>query len=391
MEGSGVVDGADEVVVTGERGREVRVACVSRGGRAVSGRRGGTGGIGVGSVLARKILVRLARLSGVTAAARRRRGGSRAPMPSVVRSPANSDILRRVPRARWTLAASTRQYPFSASRVPELSFSAPFAAPRRLGLDDLAATRKVLALARRGRRVPKVENARLRDVTSGNPNPRGAVARRGVEIDASIFAFYFCVIFFFVALPRWGCRVSHGPRIHSRRRSGGARRRDWAFDARCGLVASLRRALCGRSSRLEGRNASPKKGRRVFSKSARSQIGDSLRAKHPRAESGRKQTVVPEKRGKQKSRGGCREIRRGPKKKPTWTFGEFPQTSFADAPRAWHRTRASSFPTQFPNTRAKGCSARARPRSRVPPRREPAVSAAPRDSWSMPRVPRKRN
>lgn len=196
MEGSGVVDGADEVVVTGERGREVRVACVSRGGRAVSGRRGGTGGIGVGSVLARKILVRLARLSGVTAASRRRRGGSRAPMPSVVRSPANSDILRRVPRARWTLAASTRQYPFSASRVPELSFSAPFAAPRRLGLDDLAATRKVLALARRGRRVPKVENARLRDVTSGNPNPRGAVARRGVEIDASIFAFYFCVIFF---------------------------------------------------------------------------------------------------------------------------------------------------------------------------------------------------
>ena len=190
VEGSGVVDGADEVVVTGERGREVRVACVSRG-RTVSGR----GGPAV-SVLARKILVRLARLSGVTAAARRRRGGSRAPMPSVVRSPANSDILRRVPRARWTLAASTRQYPFSASRVPELSFSAPFAAPRRLGLDDLAATRKVLALARRGRRVPKVENARLRDVTSGNPNPRGAVARRGVEIDASIFAFYFCVIFF---------------------------------------------------------------------------------------------------------------------------------------------------------------------------------------------------
>ena len=41
VEGSGVVDGADEVVVTGERGREVRVACVSRGGRAVSGRRGG--------------------------------------------------------------------------------------------------------------------------------------------------------------------------------------------------------------------------------------------------------------------------------------------------------------------------------------------------------------
>jgi len=41
VEGSGVVDGADEVVVTSERGREVRVACVSRGGRAVSGRRGG--------------------------------------------------------------------------------------------------------------------------------------------------------------------------------------------------------------------------------------------------------------------------------------------------------------------------------------------------------------
>jgi len=181
-------------------------------------------------------------------------------MPSVVRSPANSDILRRVPRARWTLAASTRQYPFSASRVPELSFSAPFAAPRRLGLDDLAATRKVLALTRRGRRVPKVENARLRDVTSGNPNPRGAVARRGVEIDASIFAFYFCVIFFFVALPRWGCRVSHGPRIHSRRRSGGARRRDWAFDARCGLVASLRRALCGRSVPSRGAQCFAEKG-----------------------------------------------------------------------------------------------------------------------------------
>jgi len=178
-------------------------------------------------------------------------------MPSVVRSPANSDILRRVPRARWTLAASTRQYPLSASRFPELSF---LSAPRRLGLDDLAATRKVLALARRGRRVPKVENARLRDVTSGNPNPRGAVARRGVESDASIFAFHEGTFALFVALPRWGCRVSQGPRIHSRRRSGGVRRRDWAFDARCGLVASLRRALCGRSSRLEGRDASPEKG-----------------------------------------------------------------------------------------------------------------------------------
>ena len=275
----------------------------------MSGRRRGAA-VSVFAGVTRKILVRLARLSGVTAAARRRRG-SRAPMPSVVRSPANSDILRRVPRARWTLAASTRQYPLSASRFPELSF---LSAPRRLGLDDLAATRKVLALARRGRRVPKVENARLRDVTSGNPNPRGAVARRGVESDASIFAFHEGTFALFVALPRWGCRVSQGPRIHSRRRSGGVRRRDWAFDARCGLVASLRPALCGRSSRLEGRNASPKKGRRVFSKSARSQIGDSLRAKHPRAESGRKQTVVPEKRGKQKSRGGCRECRRGPKK-----------------------------------------------------------------------------
>ena len=331
MEGSGVVDGADEIVVAGERGREVRVACVSRGGAGGERARGG-GGIGVGSVLARKILVRLARLSGVTAAARRRRGGSHAPMPSVVRSPANSDILRRVPRARWTLAASTRQDPFSASRVPELSFFAPFAAPRGLGLDDLAATRKVLALTRRGRRVPKVENARLRDVTSGNPNPRGAVARRGAEIDASIFAFYFCVIFRRASAV--GLPSSHGPRIHSRRRSEGARRRDWAFHARCGLVASLRGALYGRSSRLEGRKMLRRKKGRVSSKSARSQIGDSLRAKHPRAENGRKQTVVPEKMGEQKSRGGCRECRRGPKKKPTWTFGEFPQTSFADAPRA---------------------------------------------------------
>ena len=139
-------------------------------------------------------------------------------MPSVVRSPANSDILRRVPRARWTLAASTRQDPFSASRVPELSSFAPFAAPRGLGLDDLAATRKVLALTRRGRRVPKVENARLRDVTSGNPNPRGAVARRGAEIDASIFAFYFCVIFRRASAV--GLPSSHGPRIHSRRLGG---------------------------------------------------------------------------------------------------------------------------------------------------------------------------
>ena len=329
MEGSGVVDGADEVVVAGERGREVRVACVSRGGRAVSGR-GGGGGIGVGSVLARKILVRLARLSGVTAAARRRRGGSRAPMPSVVRSPANSDILRRVPRARWTLAASTRQDPFSASRVPELSFFAPFAAPRGLGLDDLAATRKVLALTRRGRRVPKVENARLRDVTSGNPNPRGAVARRGAEIDASIFAFYFCVIFRRASAV--GLPSSHGPRIHSRRLGG-------CSSERLGVPRSMRsrRVVAWRVVRSfvpsRGAQCFAEKGARL-SKSARSQIGDSLRAKHPRAENGRKQTVVPEKMGEQKSRGGCRECRRGPKKKPTWTFGEFPQTSFADAPRA---------------------------------------------------------
>ena len=330
VEGSGVVDGADEVVVAGERGREVRVACVSRGGPAVSGR-GGGGGIGVGSVLARKILVRLARLSGVTAAARRRRGGSRAPMPSVVRSPANSDILRRVPRARWTLAASTRQDPFSASRVPELSFFAPFAAPRGLGLDDLAATRKVLALTRRGRRVPKVENARLRDVTSGNPNPRGAVARRGAEIDASIFAFYFCVIFRRASAV--GLPSSHGPRIHSRRLGG-------CSSERLGFPRSMRsrRVVAWRVVRSfvpsRGAQMLRRKKGRVSSKSARSQIGDSLRAKHPRAENGRKQTVVPEKMGEQKSRGGCRECRRGPKKKPTWTFGEFPQTSFADAPRA---------------------------------------------------------
>ena len=253
VEGSGVVDGADEVVVAGERGREVRVACVSRGGRAVSGR-GGGGGIGVGSVLARKILVRLARLSGVTAAARRRRGGSRAPMPSVVRSPANSDILRRVPRARWTLAASTRQYPLSASRFPELSF---LSAPRRLGLDDLAATRKVLALARRGRRVPKVENARLRDVTSGNPNPRGAVARRGAEIDASIFAFYFCVIFRRASAV--GLPSSHGPRIHSRRLGG-------CSSERLGFPRSMRsrRVVAWRVVRSFVPSRGAQKGARLF-------------------------------------------------------------------------------------------------------------------------------
>ena len=31
-------------------------------------------------------------------------------------------------------------------------------------------------------------------------------------------------------------------------------------------------------------------------------------------------------------------------KKPTWTFGEFPQTSFADAPRAWHPHPRLQFP-----------------------------------------------
>ena len=151
VEGSGVVDGADEVVVTGERGREVRVACVSRG-RGGERAKGGTGGIGVGSVLARKILVRLARLSGVTAAARRRRGFARTYAVGRALAGELGYPPQGAARARWTLAASTRQYLFSASRVPELSFSAPFAAPRRLGLDDLAATRKVLALARRGRR-----------------------------------------------------------------------------------------------------------------------------------------------------------------------------------------------------------------------------------------------
>ena len=204
VEGSGVVDGADEVVVAGERGREVRVACVvSRGVRAVSGRGGEGGGryrcsLGVSSEDPSQTGAPVGCYRGGAASA----GGSRAPMPSVVRSPANSDILRRVPRARWTLAASTRQYPLSASRFPELSF---LSAPRRLGLDDLAATRKVLALARRGRRVPKVENARLRDVTSGNPNPRGAVARRGVESDASIFAFHVLLLrYFFLSRFRGG-------------------------------------------------------------------------------------------------------------------------------------------------------------------------------------------
>ena len=311
-------------------------------------------------------------------------------MPSVVRSPANSDILRRVPRARWTLAASTRQYPFSASRVPELSFLAPFAAPRRLGLDDLAATRKVLALARRGRRVPKVENARLRDVTSGNPNPRGAVARRGVESDANI-AFHEALLLRFSSRFRGGVAEYLTGRGFTR---GGAR---GVLVGEIGLstldaVSSRRCVARCAVVRPVSRGAMLRRKRGAASSPSQQDLKLEIlcaRNTHERKADENKPSFL--RRGGNKNRAGVAEKSDvDPKKSRRGLSVNFPKRH-SPTPHALGTTRASSFPTQFPNTRAKGCSARARPRSRVPPRRAPAVSAAPRDSWSMPRVPRKRN
>ena len=108
------------------------------------------------------------------------------------------------------------------------------------------------------------QRLRTRGYATSRPETRTRAERSRGGGPRSTRAFLrFTFALFFVALPRWGCRVLTG-RGFTRGGSEGARRRDWAFHARCGLVASLRGALCGRSSRLEGRKMLRAKGARLF-------------------------------------------------------------------------------------------------------------------------------